>query len=60
MTDHLTLEEHKLRHQQLHKALDELSTDFVRHNEGKLCSKITIMELIAWSYKQCEFPDKKE
>lgn len=43
--------DHKERHKILHKELDELSADFIKHT-GKVPSKSTIMELMSWSYEQ--------
>lgn len=45
-------EEHRKRHVQLHKALDELVADFIGHNATALPSKTTILELMQWSNKQ--------
>jgi hypothetical protein len=44
-------EEHKKRHQELHKCLDELVADFINFT-GKSLSGATIMELMEWSYSQ--------
>lgn len=43
--------EHKLRHQELHKMLDELIADYILHT-NKLLSNTTLIELIKWSYEQ--------
>jgi len=51
----MTLGEHKIRHIELHKALDELFADFIRHGNGRTGN--TIMDLIMWSFKQTENPD---
>ena len=48
-------QEHKERHIELHKALDELLADFISHTEGSL-GKTTIMELIEWSHRQTISP----
>lgn len=47
----LTATEHKARHLELHRALDELIADFLTHT-GKLPSRSTVMELMEWSYQQ--------
>ena len=51
--------EHKLRHAQLHKALDELVGDFINHTGG-FPSKTTVLELMKWSYEQTKNPSVKE
>jgi len=51
----LTSEEHKKRHQELHKYFDELFADFIFHTE-QLPSKTTVMEFMQWSDKQCRNP----
>lgn len=51
----MTPEEHKQRHQELHRALDELAADFFGQT-GKLPSQSTIMELIQWSHQQTISP----
>lgn len=50
--------EHIEHHERLHKALDELSADFIRHI-GKLPSKTTLRELMSWSYKQTKEPTEE-
>lgn len=46
--------EHKARHKELHKVLDELVADFITHNKNGeyLPSKVSIMKLMEWSYSQ--------
>lgn len=44
-------EEHKERHNELHKALDELLADYMRHT-GKLLREMTVSGLIDWSCQQ--------
>jgi hypothetical protein len=51
----MTTEEHKARHEQLHKSLDELLADFTTHT-GKLFSDTPIMDLIVWSHSQTIAP----
>jgi hypothetical protein len=53
----MTPEEHKARHQEIHKLFDELVADFITHT-GKLPSKTTVLELIDWSYKQTQQPEE--
>lgn len=52
-------EEHIARHQELHKALDELIADWI------LCKSVSpsrgsVVDLIIWSYKQTTDPDTEE
>jgi len=49
-------EEHRQRHIELHRSLDELLADWIGNTEG-LPSTSTIMELIEWSHSQTEGPD---
>lgn len=55
----MTTEEHKQRHIELHRALDELVADFINHTE-KLPSTTTVMELVRWSHRQTQNPDEDE
>ncbi len=54
----MEFEEHKKKHEELHKALDELSADFINHT-GKLPTKTTLMELMKWSSEQANNPVSK-
>ena len=47
--------EHKKRHEELHKALDELVADFIRHTD-KMLSATSVMQLIQWSHQQTQNP----
>lgn len=49
----LTPEEHKQRHVELHRALDELFADFILHHkhESRFVDR-PIEELLHWSYIQ--------
>lgn len=47
----MTPEEHKQRHIELHKKLDELAADFLIHTKKRLGNS-TILELIEWSHEQ--------
>jgi len=51
-------QEHRERHFELQKALDELFADFIAHGEGTTGN--TILDLIRWSNKQTENPDHEE
>jgi len=48
----VTEEEHKERHQELHKKFDELFADFISHANGGLTN--TIHDLIVWSHQQTQ------
>ena len=47
----MTDEEHKQRHIELHRMLDELVADYFTHT-GKLFTSSSIMDLIQWSHQQ--------
>lgn len=47
----LSVNDHKARHKELHRSLDELCADYVTHT-GKLLSKTSVMDLIVWSNHQ--------
>ena len=51
----MTEVEHIKRHQELHKYLDELLADWISQ-ENILPSKVTVMELIQWSFEQSVKP----
>jgi hypothetical protein len=51
----MTPEEHKQRHEKLHKALDELLKDFIVHT-GKMPSKTSLIEFLSWSGDQTVLP----
>lgn len=44
--------EHKARHIELHRMLDELLADFLAHNPDKLPSTTPIMALLRWAHEQ--------
>ena len=44
--------EHIKCHEELHKKLDSLIADFMIHTGKLLLSKVTVMELMKWSYQQ--------
>ncbi len=52
-------EEHIERHKILHKELDELMADHIRHT-NKLPSKTTVLELAQWSHEQTTKPTGEE
>lgn len=47
--------EHKARHIELHKALDELVADWIRHTKLLPCNA-TVMDVLKWSHEQTENP----
>lgn len=56
----MTLEEHKQRHKELHKSLDELFADFIHHNSDiKTVTQIPVLRLIEWSYQQSINPTEE-
>lgn len=58
----LTPEQHKQRHIELHKALDELAADWLDHqssNSLRMFSNTTIAELMEWSHEQTINPTEK-
>lgn len=52
----MTPEEHKIRHVELHQALDELVADWIFHVEGALPSMRMVLDLMQWSYQQTQSP----
>lgn len=48
--------EHKIRHIELHKCLDELVADWINITGGSLSE--TILDFIMWSYKQTIDPNE--
>ncbi len=51
--------DHKARHTMLHRRLDELLADWIRHND-KGPSQATVLELVQWSYKQTLNPTEPD
>ncbi|VVB55190.1 Uncharacterised protein [uncultured archaeon] len=47
---------HAKRHEKLHKALDELTADFIVNNPGHTLGGTSIMELMEWSNTQTQAP----
>jgi len=52
-------EEHKARHEHLHKALDELLADFIR-NTKRFPSQTNLIDFLQWSYNQTLNPEETE
>ena len=51
----MNIEEHKKRHQELHRELDELLADYIsRDSSHHVTDKI--IELLEWSFKQTQNP----
>lgn len=50
-------QEHKKRHEELHKALDELVADYITHHQDSRLTGTTVMQLMEWSFKQTISPD---
>ena len=55
----MTKEQHITTHKELHKYFDELIADFIDHTD-RLPSETTVMELMEWSWRQCNKPDWQE
>lgn len=54
----MNTDEHKQHHMKLHKHLDELTADFIRHTNG-LPSNTTVLELMQWSHEQTTTPTEE-
>ena len=52
-------EDHKQRHKELHRALDELCADWINHTGGRP-SAGTVLELMRWSARQMDAPTEQE
>lgn len=49
----MTPDEHKQRHIELHRSLDELFADYMRHHKDQTeFLQMPLIELINWSYSQ--------
>lgn len=53
--NNLTPEQHKQRHVELHRYLDELVADFITHTD-RLPSQTPLTDLMQWSYEQTQSP----
>jgi hypothetical protein len=53
----ITSEQHRERHVELHKALDELLADWIRHTDNRP-SQATVLDLMKWSHQQTIKPDE--
>ena len=53
----MKLKEHKKRHIELHKSIDELFADYIAHHPDEIeFTKMPLMKLINWSYEQTKNP----
>lgn len=52
-------EEHKAKHQELHKALDELMADWITHTNN-MPSTAKLWGLVVWSHQQCDNPTEEK
>ena len=49
--------EHKQRHIELHKSLDELFADYIHHNPEEIkFTEMPFIKLMTWSYEQTKNP----
>jgi hypothetical protein len=50
----LSAKEHRERHALLHAMLDELVACYLLEHRGALPSKITVLELMKWSFQRTQ------
>ena len=55
----MTPEEHKQRHVELHRALDQLIAEWIGHTDS-LPSRHTVLELMEWAHEQTINPTEQE
>ena len=55
----MTHEQHRARHVELHKMVDELVADWISHTRGRP-SQSTVLELLEWSAAQAVEPTERE
>jgi len=51
---------HQARHYLLHQHLDELVADYLRHHRDALPSKVSVAELLEWSFQQTLNPTSED
>jgi len=52
---------HIQRHQKLHEAIDELFSDFIRHNPNEeTYTGMPVIKLIRWAAKQADSPSESD
>lgn len=57
----MTPEKHKKRHEELHKAFDELLADYITHHPNQRgFTSMPVLQLMTWSAKQIDGPDHEE
>ena len=55
----MTPEEHKKRHIDLHKSLDEIFADYILNHSGDLnFTEMPIIKLLEWSFEQTKNPNE--
>jgi hypothetical protein len=52
----MTKEEHRKRHQELHRSFDELLADFLRHNRDRGLADTNLIQFMEWSCTQIRDP----
>lgn len=53
----MTVEEHKQRHIELHKSLDELFADYISHHPEEIqFTEMPLMKLLTWAHEQTKNP----
>lgn len=55
----MTYEEHRDRHLELHRGLEELVADYLTHNPNFSLKNISVFGLMAWSIQQAKDPEGK-
>jgi len=55
----MTREQHRARHGELHKMLDELVADWIAHT-GRRSGQGTVLELMEWSATQTIEPTERQ
>jgi hypothetical protein len=48
----MTKDEHRERHQLLHKMFDELAADYLLHHDSAHLTNTTLVQLLEWAYAQ--------
>lgn len=56
----MTREQHQARHAELHRALDELLADYLRHHPEARPSTMRLVDLMQWSNEQQQLPTELE
>jgi hypothetical protein len=55
----MTPEEHKQRHIELHRALDELLAYYIAAKQDPYFGKRPLSDFLEWSYRQTQAPDER-